>query len=302
MELSGLHILLTYQCIYQCEHCFVWGGPSQKGVLAINQVEQILQQAREAGVTSIYFEGGEPFLYYAALLKGVRKAAEMGFSVGIVSNAYWAVSIADALESLQPFAGRLSDLTVSSDLYHCEKVLGEQAQNALAAAKWMNIPTGLISIDQPDASAAQTHGQVTGHSGVMFRGRAAVVLAPLTSPAMRHPWEEFTECLHEDLREPGRIHVDPLGNLHICQGVIIGNLFEKPLKEICECYDPDAHPICGLLLEGGPASLVSEYNLPHETSYADACHLCYQARLALRGRFPQYLAPDQMYGAFDARK
>ena len=197
MELSGLHILLTYQCIYQCEHCFVWGGPSQKGVLAINQVEQILQQAREAGVTSIYFEGGEPFL---------------------------------------------------------------------------------------------------------FRGRAAVVLAPLTPLAMRHPWDEFTECPHEDLREPGRIHVDPLGNLHICQGVIIGNLFEKPLKEICECYDPDAHPICGLLLEGGPAALVSEYNLPHETSYADACHLCYQARLALRGRFPQYLAPDQMYGAFDARK
>jgi len=233
---------------------------------------------------------------------GVRKAAEMGFSVGIVSNAYWAVSIADAVESLQPFAGRLADLTISSDLYHCEKVLGEQAQNALAAAKWMNIPTGLISIDQPDVSAAQTHGQVTGQSAVMFRGRAAVMLAPLTPLAMRHPWEEFTECPHEDLREPGRIHVDPLGNLHICQGVIIGNLFEKPLKEICESYDPDAHPICGLLLEGGPAALVSKYNLPHETSYADACHLCYQARLALRGRFPQYLAPDQMYGAFDARK
>lgn len=147
MKLSGLHILLTYQCIYECEHCFVWGGPGQKGVLAIKQVEQILLQARQAGVTSIYFEGGEPFLYYAVLVMGVRKAAELGFLVGIVSNAYWAVSIADALESLQPFAGRLADLTVSSDLYHCEKVLGEQAQNALAAAKWMNIPTALISID-----------------------------------------------------------------------------------------------------------------------------------------------------------
>ena len=302
MKLSGLHLLLTYQCIYECEHCFVWGGPGQRGVLTIDQVEQILTQARQAGVTSIYFEGGEPFLYYAVLVRGVRKAAEMGFSVGIVSNAYWAVSIADALEWLQPFAGRLDDLTVSSDLYHCEKILGEHPQNALAAAKWMNIPTGMISIGQPGADATQAHGQITDQIAVMFRGRAAIVLAPLTPPTSRHPWEDFTECSHEDLREPGRIHVDPLGNPHICQGVVIGNLFDKPLKEICASYDPDAHPICGLLLEGGPAALVSEYNLPHEPTYADACHLCYQARRALRDSFPQYLLPDQMYGAFDARK
>jgi len=57
----------------------VWGGPGQRGVLTIDQVEQILTQARQAGVTSIYFEGGEPFLYYAVLVRGVRKAAEMGF-------------------------------------------------------------------------------------------------------------------------------------------------------------------------------------------------------------------------------
>jgi MoaA/NifB/PqqE/SkfB family radical SAM enzyme len=302
MKLSGLHILLTYQCIYECEHCFVWGSPGQSGVLTIEQVEQILDQARQAGVSSIYFEGGEPFLYYAVLIKGVRVAAEMGFSVGIVSNAYWAVSIADALEWLQPFAGRLADLTVSSDLYHCEKVLGDCPQNALAAAKWMNIPTGMISIAQPETDATQTHGQITDQGAVMFRGRAAVAMAPLAPSAARHAWEEFTDCPHEDLREPGRMHVDPLGYLHICQGVVVGNLFETPLKEICSAYDPEMHPICGPLLEGGPAALVSEYNLPHEASYADACHLCYHSRQTLRGRFPQWLAPDQMYGVFNARK
>jgi len=299
MNLSGLHILLTYQCIYECEHCFVWGSPRQTGVMTIKQVEQVLAQAKEAGVTSIYFEGGEPFLYYAVLVKGVQKAAEMGFSVGIVSNAYWAVTVADAVEWLQPFAGRLSDLTVSSDLYHCEKALGEQPQNAIAAATWMNIPTGMISVGQPAEDEPQIQGQLTDEAAVMFRGRAVVTLAPF---APKSPWEEFSKCPHEDLREPGRIHLDPLGNLHICQGLVIGNLFDRPLKEICANYDPDGHPICGLLLEGGPAALVSEYNLPHEAKYADACHLCYQARLALRGRFPQRLGPDQMYGAFDARK
>ena len=119
MKLEGLHILLTYQCTYECDHCFVWGSPWQTGTLTFEQIEQILQQAKEAGVTSIYFEGGEPFLYYAILVQAVRKAADMGFSVGIVSNAYWANSVADAEEWLRPFVGRLADFTVSSDLFHC---------------------------------------------------------------------------------------------------------------------------------------------------------------------------------------
>jgi hypothetical protein len=127
----------------------------------------------------------------------------------------------------------------------------------------------------------------------MFKGRAA---KQLVSRAQRMDYLQFTECPHEDLREPGRVHLDPFGNLHICQGVVIGNLFEKPLKEICASYDADSHPICGLLLRGGPVALVEEYDLPHESTYADACHLCYEARLALRSRFPESLKPDQMYG------
>jgi len=294
MKLSGLHILLTYQCIYECDHCFVWGSPRQTGTLTLEQIENILNQAKDAGVTSVYFEGGEPFLYYAILNKAVHKAADMGFEVGIVSNAYWANTVADATEWLRPFAGRVSDLSVSSDLYHCEKCLGENPQNAVVAAKWLGIPTGVITVAQPDEPSRESHGQLAeAESGVMYRGRAAEKLA---SRAPSHPWERFDTCPHEDLRDPGRIHLDPLGNIHICQGIVIGNLFEKPLKQICEEYDPDSHPICGLLLSGGPAALVTEYNLPHASHYADACHLCYQARDNLRLRFPNLLTPDQMYG------
>lgn len=295
MKLSGLHILLTYQCTFECDHCFVWGSPRQRGVLTLEQIEGILDQAKEAGVGSIYFEGGEPFLYYATLVRGVHRAAEMGFSVGIVSNAYWATSIRDAVEWLQPFAGRLSDLTVSSDLFHCEQPLGEGPQNALAAAKWMGIPTGMISIAQPAEESRQIHGQIEDQGAVMFRGRAAATLA---QRAEGHSWQTFNQCTNEDLSEPGRVHLDPLGNLHICQGIVIGNVFQKRLKEICETYNPDGHPICGPLREGGPVALVEEYNLPHAEAYADACHLCYEARLAMRPRFSEILAPDQMYGVF----
>ena len=127
----------------------------------------------------------------------------------------------------------------------------------------------------------------------MYRGRAAVKLA---GSAEMHPWQQFTTCPHEDLRDPGRVHLDPLGNLHLCQGLVLGNCFQTSLREICDQYNPEAHPIAGPILSGGPAELVRHYAVPHEENYADACHLCYAARLALRSSFPQVLAPDQMYG------
>jgi hypothetical protein len=127
----------------------------------------------------------------------------------------------------------------------------------------------------------------------MYRGRAAEKLA---GEVPHHPWSGFDRCPHEELREPGRLHVDPLGYLHVCQGITIGNVCERPLREICESYDPDTHPVIGPLLRGGPVALVEERGVGHEERYADACHLCYAARLALRREDGEGLAPDVVYG------
>jgi MoaA/NifB/PqqE/SkfB family radical SAM enzyme len=303
MKLEGIHILLTYQCTFECDHCFAWGSPWQTGTLTLEQIKVILEQSKAAGVNSIYFEGGEPFLYYALLVRGVEMAHEMGFSVGIVSNAYWAHTLEDALLWLEPFVGKLTDLSVSCDLFHFSEEMLHQAQNAVQAAEQLDIPVGTISVAQPeDADAPSSQGRLASDAGVMFRGRAIEKLAPQVE---KHPWDDFTECPHEDLRDPGRVHLDPLGNLHICQGISIGNLFEKSLSQICEEYDADEHPVCGPIVNGGPAALVTEYNLPHtspsggESDYADACHLCYRARTALRAKLPETLTPDQMYGEFE---
>jgi MoaA/NifB/PqqE/SkfB family radical SAM enzyme len=296
MKLSGLHLLLTYQCTFECDHCFAWGSPWQTGVMTLENIRHILRQAQDSGTAkSIYFEGGEPFLYYAVLLKGVQEAAQQGFQVGIVSNSYWATDEQDALECLRPLAGCLSDLSISSDLYHYSEKVSQQARHARAAADKLGIPIGVISIARPEvAEAASSSGQLPeSESSVMYRGRAA---EKLVAQATHQPWEQFAECPHEDLREPGRVHVDPFGNLHICQGISVGNLFETPLREICQAYHAEAHPIIGPLLADGPAELVRRYDLPHAARYADACHLCYEARRALRGRFANTLTPDQMYG------
>lgn len=295
MKLSGLHILLTYRCNLTCDHCFVWGSPRQRGTLTIEQIEQILRQAKDAQVDWIYFEGGEPFLYYAVMIRAIDMAYQMGFRIGVVTNAYWARTLTGAVEKLQLLAGKIDDLTISRDLYHYNENMDKLAQNVLSAAEQLKIPIGVITVAQPgESNAALSHGQIeTGYSAVMYRGRAVVRLVPRVD---RMPFEQFTECPHEDLRQPGRVHLGPFGNVHVCQGIAIGNLFETPLKEICERYKPYSHPICGPLLKGGPVTLVKSYDLDHEPAYADACHMCYEARSVLRNRFPEVLTPNQMYG------
>ena len=122
MKLAGLHLLLTYECNYECDHCFVWGGPRQTGTMTLETIERILEEADALGTIEwIYFEGGEAFLYYQLLRAGVRLAAERGFKVGTVTNAYWASAARDAIEWLQPFAGLVQDLSISNDTYHCDQ-------------------------------------------------------------------------------------------------------------------------------------------------------------------------------------
>ena len=302
MSLAGLHILLSYTCNYQCDHCFVWGSPWQTGTFSSSQLTGVLRHAADLGtIEQIYFEGGEAFLYYPILVEAIGQAKRHGFSVGVVSNGYWATSPEDARIWLQPLvAAGLDRLEVSCDLFHGEDgetngALDQSDHPGLIAAGELFLDTSVIAVDPPAGlrEAESEPGATLVGGGVMFRGRAA---EKLTEGLPRQPWTACTSCPYEDLADPGRIHLDPFGNLHLCQGLVIGNLFERPLAEIIAGYDPETHPLVEPLLNGGPAQLARAFGLEHEPDYVDACHLCYSARRELRPQFPAELGPDQMYG------
>jgi hypothetical protein len=296
IKLDGLHLLLTYQCTFECDHCFVWGSPFQTGTMTIETIRKIISQAKETGsVEWIYFEGGEPFLYYQTMLSGIHLAFNAGFKVGVVTNSYWATSEEDAQLWLTPLAGLVQDLTISSDLFHFNEIVSQQSKIVTKVAEQLGIPLGVICIEQPELEALSTVGQIPPEaSSIMFRGRAADKLA---SKVPQYPANQYTKCPHEDLLNPGRVHVDPFGNIHICQGISLGNLLSKDINRICEEYDSYNHPIIGALIAGGPSELARRTNTPAIGTYADACHLCYETRKALRSAYPEILTPDQMYNA-----
>ncbi|MFZ1985913.1 MAG: hypothetical protein WAU91_15960, partial [Desulfatitalea sp.] len=90
-------------------------------------------------------------------------------------------------------------------------------------------------------------------------------------------------------------HVDCYGHVHLCQGLSMGNMWQRPLSTLALEYEADSHPICGLLTKGGPALLSRHYDVDLVGAYVDECHFCYLVRRALVDRFPEYLAPRQVY-------
>lgn len=297
MQLKGIHFLLTYSCNFECDHCFLYCSPRSKGTFTLDQIEETLKEIKKIkSIVSVSFEGGEPFLMYPLLLEAVKLSNLQGLRTTIETNTYWATNERDAELWLRPLheAG-LTLLDVSDDDFHHGETLANSAKCALTTAKNIGLNTNSISIEKPKVVMDERtdKGEPINKGGAKLRGRA---VAKLIEGLPTRPSKEFVECPFEDLRDPGRVHLDCFGNLHLCQGLTMGNSWETPLSELVKNYDPDTHPICGPLLRGGPAELARQYDIHFEDECVDACHFCTKTCEALIDQFPQYLTPPQVYG------
>lgn len=296
--LTGIHILMSYKCNLECDHCFLYASPTAKGTMTLPQIRSVLDESRKIGTVEwIYFEGGEPFLFYPSMLEGVRLARDLGFKVGIVTNAYGAISEDDAEAWLRPLAELgVAHLGISDDSFHYGE--GDSpAKLGLAAARKLGIPTAPICIQKPFVEAmpgkVQDKGAPVIGGGVRFKGRA---VEKMTAGLPGRPWYKLTTCPYEDLLSPSRVHVDHYGHVHLCQGVSMGNMWQRPLSVLALEYEAASHPICGPLVRGGPALLARQYGVEPEQEYVDECHFCYLVRRGLVDRLSEYLAPRQVYG------
>ena len=297
--LTGIHFLLTYTCNLECDHCFLYCSPWSRGTFTIAQVEDVLDDAaRIETLEWIFFEGGEPLLFFPLLEAGIRSAHRKGFKVGLVTNAYGAISQRDARLWLEPLGkAGLDYLSVSDDQFHYGDRQATPATNAHAVALAMGLLTDPIRIEPPRVVEAEGSPSARGRpvigGGAKFRGRA---VEKLTGDLPRRPWQALSTCPYETLDAPSRVHIDAYGNVHICQGISMGNMWQTPLSELDRRYRPETHPICRPLLKGGPAELARALNFKPAEGYIDECHLCYVSRRSAIDQLPDYLTPRQVYG------
>ncbi|MBD3168021.1 MAG: radical SAM protein, partial [candidate division Zixibacteria bacterium] len=125
--LSGIHFLLTYDCTNECDHCFLQCRPNAGGTFTIAQLRDVFDEiGKIKSIDNVYFEGGEPFLYYQLMLEGIKMAREKGLKAGIVTNSYWATSVEDAELWLAPLKDlQIDNIGFSADEYHRSEKLDD---------------------------------------------------------------------------------------------------------------------------------------------------------------------------------
>jgi len=294
--LEQIHFLLTYTCNYECDHCFLYCSPNAEGTFTLDQIQKIQNDAKNIKTVEwIYFEGGEPFLYYPLMLKGLQLAKAMGFKTGIVTNNYWATTIEDAKLWLKPIIeSGIDNLSLSNDTFHQDDADNNSAKIAVEAAQELGFSANSICIEKPSVQApSDDKGAPVVGGGALFKGRA---VEKLVNGLPTQSVENFVKCKYEELVAPTRVHIDSFGNVQVCQGISIGNMWQKPLSIIIKEYDANIHPICGPLSIGGPYKLAQLYGVKLNDKFIDECHYCYSVRKELINKFPKFLTPLQVYG------
>jgi MoaA/NifB/PqqE/SkfB family radical SAM enzyme len=313
LAISGITWILSYRCNLNCRHCFFdVDGPlraldsemAHKALVSLNHSEPLSWQ---------HVSGGEPLLFEKelhSLLEVIQASGSK--TIGIATNGFWGDSLQRAKQTVAQLKQRgVNGVCLSADKYHQQYIPLEHIQTAA---------------EQVFAQGLGKHSFVVRcyleeENPATERESFAIPLAPIPvrtigkgsslalEAALGHeeglpnsPCRNLCCCLGETSPfEPQMVWIDPYGNVMICYGLIIGNLNAESLVDILENYSVRQSALLETLATQGPIGL---YQLAVKTGwqpvgpFADECDLCWQARYALRGDFPEALGPDECYPDF----
>lgn len=139
MKRRGVCLILTDRCNAECEICCFSCSPENKNVMDEDLMFETIRQAAELGtVQQIGFSGGEPFLYYDLLKKGLMYAKKLGFYTSVATNGFWGAWPDEMLEEKIKVLP-IDQMSFSYDAYHGKYIKEEQFVRAMSICKILDI-------------------------------------------------------------------------------------------------------------------------------------------------------------------
>ena len=87
MPLTGVHVLLSYQCTHECDHCFVWASPRAGGTITLELLLDVIDQARPSGYPTAWGSQNQVHPSYV-------------FDADLRENVYGRAALTNSLKSL----------------------------------------------------------------------------------------------------------------------------------------------------------------------------------------------------------
>ncbi|MFW9985422.1 MAG: radical SAM protein [Candidatus Odinarchaeota archaeon] len=319
MPLTGVDLLLTYQCTSRCHHCLYRAGSHHQDLMSEQQFHAILESLEGFPLRWIMLFGGEPLLFQNQLYKWINTITKRFPSVNrsIITNGFWAKTDEQSREVLKKLsAAGLTHLSLSYDSFHARFVNPANIQRILNELKTNDFQK--VTIDSyflfgenkqneynfktkellkqlkiPSFVALQKFNVLTVGRMVEYLQGNLDIHTFADSPCDVPYW------LGSSLAQLSTIEIDSAGYVTLCPGITIGNIQQVPLHKIIASYNPDQHPIIHALTNtgiGGLIQLAQEHNVEIPTqSVSSPCHACYVLRRTLLDTFPNDLAPHHLY-------
>jgi pyruvate-formate lyase-activating enzyme len=307
VNLKCAEFIVTYRCNSHCKHCHV-GLEKRKSHPAALSPELARKAVRELAevypMQYVMTFGGEPLLYPETVFAVHATATECGIpGRTIITNT----SFPTGEDEFRIVAHKLADCGVNSmclsvDVFHQEYIplsVVKQNTRLLIEAGIENMTWNVSWVVSPEADNPwddQTRhileeladlGLEKDDIKITPDGAAVRNLEEYMPPRRSIPSgtcgdKPFTGRLDEVTS----ISIEPDGSLTICDELMsIGNLHQGNAAEFCHKYDPYRNPVLKVILEQGPAGLVSlthQYGIvPATQGYRSVCEMCHSLRKAL---------------------
>ena len=132
MKFTRLCLVMTDRCTAACDFCGFSCSPDNRQVMDAELMVRMIREAKQMGVTTVSFSGGEPFLYHQLLEEGVRAARAEKLTVSIATNGFWGgwddEKIKQVLTAVKPDV-----VGISYDFFHRKYIPEESVIRAFKA-------------------------------------------------------------------------------------------------------------------------------------------------------------------------
>lgn len=293
--LRNIGLLMTYKCQVTCPHCIIEAGPHRKEEMSIgdasNWIEQI-SNYRDGYIKVLALTGGEPFYNLENLSEISQFAAARGLFVSVVTNAFWANTKNQAVKTLKHL-NAIKMLSISTDVYHQESIPFERVENAIAAAREIDIPFTVAVCTENEGDPAYQRilctlerivekdviqTAITFVAGRAFRKTDRLQYQMSKNPPISACGAGSSPIIFPD----GRVVacVGPIVDLRTPHPLLLGSLRKNCLKEILD--GAESNSILHTIRIWGPKKIISlienaglDKHLPDEYVKDSICNACY---------------------------